>query len=44
MEIDYLAETLDPVGDKKDAERLEQIKAKTPTGRFRFPVLELEDG
>lgn len=44
MEVDFLTVTLDPVGDKKDAEFIEKLKLKTVSGRFRFPVLELEDG
>jgi glutathione S-transferase len=44
MEIEYLPVQVDPVGNKKDAELIEQLKAKCPMGRFRFPVLELEDG
>ena len=29
--------------DKKDQEFIDKLKARTPMGRFRFPVLEVSD-
>ncbi len=41
MEVEYLTVVLDPA-DKKDNERIAQLRTKTPLGKF--PVLELDDG
>ena len=43
MEIDYLTIKLDQA-NKKDKEVIDKLQAKAPMGRFRFPVLELQDG
>ena len=41
MEVDYLTIKLDPT-NKKDVETMNNLKLKTPLGKF--PVLQLQDG